>query len=278
MTVYPLLIHIGSFTITGYGIMMMLGFLTAGWAYARELKRRGLEPAIAWDTIVVAVVGGLVGSKLYFAIASGRLTAVFERGGLVWYGGLAGGAAGVLAYIWLKKLPLRTLLDLIAPSLVIGYLVGRVGCFSVNDDYGLPSRLPWAVAFPHGAPPTTARNLSEVFHVAIPPGTSLDTVLTVHPTELYEIALSLLVLWLLWRWRNHRHGAGWLFGVYLVLSSFERVLVEFVRAKDDRVLSFITVAQVEGLVLALVGLVLMRRFARPAAATTGVAPQPPDTT
>lgn len=277
MTVYPLLIHVGSFTITGYGIMMMLGFLTAGWVYARELTRRGLETAIAWDTIVFAVVGGLVGSKLYFAIASGRLGAVFERGGLVWYGGLAGGAAGVLAYIWLKKLPLRTLLDLIAPSLVVGYLIGRVGCFSVNDDYGLPSRLPWAVAFPHGAPPSTARNLSEVFHVAIPPGTSLDTVLTVHPTELYEIALSLLVLWLLWRWRNHRHGAGWLFGLYLVLSSAERVLVEFVRAKDDRVLGFITVAQVEGLVLALLGLVLMRQFTRPAAVVAGSEPQPPDT-
>ncbi|OYV64670.1 MAG: hypothetical protein B7Z72_12970, partial [Gemmatimonadetes bacterium 21-71-4] len=168
MTVYPLILHLGRFSLTGYGIMMMLGFLVSGWVYARELARRGLDTAIAWDSVVAAVVGGLVGSKLYFAISVGRLSALFARGGLVWYGGLAGGAAAVLAYIWLKKLPVRTLLDAVSPALVTGYMLGRVGCFSVNDDYGLPSRLPWAVAFPHGAPPTTARNLSEVFHAIIP--------------------------------------------------------------------------------------------------------------
>ncbi len=276
MTVYPLIIHLGSFTLTGYGIMMMVGFLVSGWVYSRELVRRGIDSAIAWDTVVVAVLGGLIGSKLYFAVSVGRLGAMFARGGLVWYGGLAGGTALVLAYNWLKKLPMRTMLDAISPALVTGYMLGRVGCFSVNDDYGLPSRLPWAVAFPPGAPPTTARNLHEQFHATLAPGTPPGQLLTVHPTELYEIALSLLVLWLLWRWRSHRHAAGWLFGVYLILSSAERILVEMVRAKDDRVLGGFTIAQLWGVVLVLVGVLLVVRYARaPLAADASPPPAVP---
>ncbi|HXY20545.1 MAG TPA: prolipoprotein diacylglyceryl transferase [Gemmatimonadales bacterium] len=266
MTIYPLLIHLGRFTVTGYGIMMMVGFLVAGWIYSRELRRRSLDPAIAWDTVVIAVAGGLIGSKVYFAIAVGRLSAVFSRGGLVWYGGLAGGTLAVLAYMWLKKLPVRTLLDLISPSLVVGYLLGRVGCFMVNDDYGLPSRLPWAVAFPQGSPPSTAAVMSQQFHATIPAGAHPGDVLTVHPTQLYEIALSLVVFWLLWRRRDHRHAAGWLFGAYLLLTAAERFVVEFFRAKDDRILGAITVAQILSAGLIVAGALMMRRLAAPAGA------------
>jgi phosphatidylglycerol:prolipoprotein diacylglycerol transferase len=264
MTVYPFLIHLGRFTLTGYGIMMMLGFLVAGWVYSRELKRRGMDSAIAWDTVVFAVVGGLAGSKAYFAISVGRLDAFFTRGGLVWYGGLAGGTAAVLAYMWLKRIPFRVALDAISPSLAVGYLLGRVGCFLVNDDYGLPSRLPWAMAFPNGAPPSTARVLSAQFHATIPPGVLPDQVLTVHPTQLYEIALTFAVFALLWRWRDHHHAPGWLFGAFLVLSSIERIVAEIFRAKDDRVLGAVTVAQLLSVVLIPIGLALMRRFAQPA--------------
>jgi len=263
VTVYPLIIRLGRFTLTGYGVMMMVGFLVAGWVYARELERRGTDTAIAWDTVVLGVVGGLAGSKLYFAISVGRLDALFTRGGLVWYGGLAGGTAAVLAYMWLKKLPLRVLIDAVSPSLAVGYLLGRVGCFLVNDDYGLLFWLPWAMAFPHGSPPSTAHNLSTQFHAAIPAGTPPDQVLAVHPTQLYEIALTFAVFCLLWRWRALRRAPGWLFGVYLVLSSAERIIAEIFRAKDDRVLGGATVAQLVSVVLILLGLALMRRFGRP---------------
>jgi phosphatidylglycerol:prolipoprotein diacylglycerol transferase len=215
--------------------------------------------------VVLAVAGGLAGSKIYFAISVGRIGAVFSRGGLVWYGGLAGGTLAVLAYMWLRKLPVRTLLDTISPSLVVGYLLGRVGCFMVNDDYGLPSRLPWAVAFPQGSPPSTAGVLSQQFHATIPAGAKLGDVLTVHPTQLYEIALSFAVFWLLWRWRDHRHAAGWLFGAYLVLTAAERIVAEIFRAKDDRIFGFVTVAQILSAGLIVAGAVVMRLFRAPAA-------------
>jgi phosphatidylglycerol:prolipoprotein diacylglycerol transferase len=173
----------------------------------------------------------------------------------------------VFAYMWLKKLPIPILLDAVSPALAVGYLLGRVGCFSVNDDYGLPSRLPWAMAFPRGAPPSTAANLHAQFHVAIPAGVSPSQVLTVHPTQLYEIAMTFVVFWLLWRWKEHRHAAGWLFGVYLVLSSVERIVAEIFRAKDDRILGPITVAQILSVGLIAAGAFLMRRASRPVTST-----------
>lgn len=261
MTVYPFVVHIGGFVITGYGILMMAGFLVGGWVYANELARRGLDTAIAWDTVVFAIVGGLVGSKTYYAIASGRVDALFSRGGLVWYGGFFGGTALVCAYMWWKRLPIRVLLDAISPSLAVGYLLGRVGCFLVNDDYGRPTDLPWGMVFPRGAPPSTARNLAEMFNVTLPPGTPPDRLLAVHPTQLYEIAMMFAVFALLWRWRAHRHGAGWLFGVYLVLTSVERIVVEVFRAKDDRILGPVTVAQLLSVGLVGLGVLLMRRYA-----------------
>lgn len=263
MTVYPLVFHLGPFTVTGYGLMMMAGFLVGGWVYARDLARRGLDTAIAWDTVVFAIVGGLAGSKAYYAISVGRFDALFSRGGLVWYGGFIGGTLAVFGYMWWKRLPVRTLLDGISPALAVGYLLGRVGCFLVNDDYGRPSNLPWAMKFPHGAPPSTAANLTAQFHLTLPAGTSPDQVLAVHPTQLYEIALTLVVFVLLWRWRERRHAAGWLFGAYLILSSLERIIVEVFRAKDDRVLGPLSVAQLLSAGLVLLGVFLMRRYAAP---------------
>ena len=268
MTVYPFILRFGAFTLTGYGIMMMLGFLVAGWIYSRELRRKGFDAAIAWDTVVLGVIGGLAGSKLYFAISVGRISAFFNRGGLVWYGGLAGGIAAVFAYMWLKKLPIPVLLDAVSPALAVGYLLGRVGCFSVNDDYGLPSRLPWAMAFPLGAPPSTAANLRAQFHAAIPANIPPLQVMTVHPTQLYEILLTFVVFTLLWRWREHRHAAGWLFGVYLVLSSVERIVAEIFRAKDDRILGPVTVAQILSVAIVAVGVYAMRRYRDPFGPTT----------
>ena len=264
MTVYPLVFHLGPFVDTGYGLMMMAGFLVAGWVYATDLRRRGLDTTIAWDTVVFAIIGGLAGSKAYYAISVGRLDALFTRGGLVWYGGFIGGTAAVVGYMWWKRLPIRTLLDAIAPALAVGYMLGRVGCFSVNDDYGRPSHLPWAMAFPHGAPPSTAANLTTLFHMTLPPGTPPGQVLAVHPTQLYEIALTFVVFVLLWRWRERRHAAGWLFGAYLVLSSLERFVVEIFRAKDDRVLGPLSVAQLLSALLVVIGAWMMVRSDQPA--------------
>lgn len=268
MTIYPLTFQLGPLTITGYGLMMMVAFFMAGWAIQVDLRRRGMNEDYAADIIFAAVIGGIVGAKLWYVVVTGEWDSLFRRGGFVWYGGFLGGVAVVLLNGWREGVPARWTMELTAPALPLGHALGRVGCFLVNDDYGIPSKLPWAVKFPEGLPPTTVANLEQM-HVTFPPGTNPGTVVAVHPTQLYETALLMLAFWWIWRLRDHRHGTGWLFGVYLVLGGLERFLVEFVRAKDDRFLGPFSLAQATSALLVLVGLYVMYRLREPAAAPVG---------
>lgn len=277
MTVYPLTFTVFGLEITGFGIMMMVAFLTAGWVMQLELRRRQLNTEYAADIVVAAVIGGILGARLwYMALHGGPL---LSRGGLVWYGGFLGGVASVLGMSWWKRVPLRFTFELSAPALAVGHGLGRVGCFLIQDDYGIPTTLPWGMKFPQGQPPTTVAALSR-WGVDVPTGLPPDTVLAVHPTQLYEVVALLGIFWLLWRLRRHKHAVGWLFGVYLVAIGIERFLVEFVRAKDDRLLGLFTLAQATSLALLLVGLALLTWLRKPDGFTVrpveGLAPRPSD--
>ena len=262
MTIYPFVFHLGPVSLTGYGLMLMAAFLMAGWAIQLELRTRGLDEEYAADVIVASVIGGLIGAKIWYTVGSGDWDALFRRGGFVWYGGFVGGVVAVLLNGWRLRVPVRYTMELTGTAVTVGYAVGRVGCFLVNDDYGIPSTLPWAMKFPQGLPPSTVGALTEM-HVRFPPGTNLGDVVAVHPTQLYETAIMLLVLAWLWQLRHHRHALGWRFGVYLVLAGVERVLVEFVRAKDDRLFGPVSLAQVTGTAVVLVGIFLMLRLRAP---------------
>lgn len=259
-TVYPFNFHIGPLNVTGYGIMLMVGFLTGGWLMDRDLRARGFQHEYAADMTVAAVIGGVLGAKLWYVAATGELGSLFSRGGLVWYGGFLGGVAVVLLNGWRLKVPMRWTMELTAPALPAAYALGRLGCFLVGDDYGVPSTLPWAVQFPQGLPPTTAGTLAREYGIPIPEGVTPETVLAVHPTQLYEAALMIGVFMLLWRLRNHGKGTGWLFGLYLTLAGLERFLVEFVRAKEDRLFGPFTLAQLTALGIVLIGALLIARF------------------
>lgn len=258
MNIYPFIIHVGPLEITGYGIMMMVGFLMGGWLITVELRRRGLYEEFAADITVAAVVGGIVGAKLWYWVLSGG--SLFSRGGLVWYGGFLGGSLAVMLNGWRLKVPLRWTLHLTAPALAAAYALGRIGCFIVNDDYGRPTDLPWGVKFPQGLPPSTALNMQQQFGVPVAPGTDPATVLAVHPTQLYEAILMLGAFALLWRLRTAPRPMGWIFGVYLVLAGIERFIIEIFRAKDDRFFGPLTIAQVVSICLVIVGTVILTTF------------------
>src|SRR2546426_6364480 len=133
-------------------------------------------------------------------------------------------------------------MELTAAPLALGYALGRVGCFPVNDDYGIPSTLPWAMKFPEGLPPTTVANLTQM-HVRFPPGADPAELVAVHPTQIYETVLMMLAFVWLWRLRDRPHAIGWRFCVYLVLAGAERVFVEVVRGEDDPVLVALILGQ-----------------------------------
>jgi phosphatidylglycerol---prolipoprotein diacylglyceryl transferase len=268
-TVYPLNLHIGPINITGYGVMMMVGFLMGGWLMDRSLRQRGWNHDYAADMTVAAVIGGIVGAKLWYVVATGDMGSLFSRGGLVWYGGFVGGLLAVLFNGWRLKVPLRWTVDLTSPALPAAYALGRIGCFLVGDDYGKPTSLPWGVQFPQGIPPTTAASLQQSFGVTVPAGTPPDALLAVHPTQLYEAILMIGAFMLLWRLRNNSHGTGWLFGIYLMLAGTERFLVEFVRAKEDVLGPGLTVAQLMAIGLVATGGVLAAKWKNAAVVEPG---------
>jgi phosphatidylglycerol:prolipoprotein diacylglycerol transferase len=257
MTIYPFILHLGPLEVTGYGLMLMVAFLMGGWLIARQLRENQLREDYAADMVAAAVIGGIIGAKLWYVALTRDPGALFSRGGLVWYGGFIGGAAAVVFNGWRLGVPLRWTMQLGAPALAAAYALGRVGCFLVNDDYGRPTNLPWAVKFPQGLPPSTAGNLHQLFGVPVPPGIDPMTVLAVHPTQLYEVAAMLVAFAILWSLRRWNRPVGWLFGLYLVFAGVERFLVEIVRAKDDRFVGPFTIAQVTSVILVAIGLLLL---------------------
>ncbi len=252
----------GGAPITSFGVFMFLSFLVGGMLLRSEMERTGHDPERDWDLVVMAVLGGVIGATTYYvllnyeALLADPLSAIFSRGGMVWYGGFAGATLLVVIEIKRRALPLGQIADLASPTLAIGYAVGRMGCFLVGDDYGRPTGGWMGIRFPDGTPPTTVEALERNFGIQVDPALveRFGQVVPVHPTQLYEIAMASLIFLVLWKLRVHEHGAGWLFWICLTLLSAERLLVEFVRVKDDRFFGPLTIAQGIAITLVLVGL------------------------
>lgn len=260
---YPILFRIGDFDVTTFGLMMFLSFLSAAWLTGKQLERYGYKREIAWDVLAWVAIGGIVGAKLYYlglhwenlvADPIGELT---SRGGLVWYGGLIGGVLAYYLQIRAKKLSPALMFDATAPALAFAYAVGRIGCFLVGDDYGVPTDSAVGIAFPNGSPPSTAGNLRAI-GVDVPAAVPDATVLAVHPTQLYEVGLALIMFAVLWNIGKRSMHRGHLFALWMALYSVERFVIEFVRAKDDIFFGFST-SQMMSILLLIGAAVLWQR-------------------
>lgn len=266
----PFAYDFGPLQITGFGLAMLLAFVIGQMAASEELDRRGWSSEIMGDITVAAVIGGLLGAKLYYAALTGDPSAIFSRAGFVFWGGLIGGILGSVIVVLLKKDSFAKISDAAAPGLAAAYAVGRTGCWAVGDDYGRPWNSPFAVAFPDGAPPSTVANLTQQFGLKEYADLPMNQVLAVHPTQLYEVAMGLLMFWIIWRVRDHKHAMGWLFGLYCVLQGVERFIVEFFRAKDDRFFGVLTMAQVIAIGFVVAGVVWMQMRSRPSSSQPGI--------
>src|SRR5712691_12655022 len=126
---YPTLLRVGNFEITTFGLMMFIAFIIGGWVLTRQYRRYGLSEDLASSMIMAAAIGGIAGAKIYYAILFHDWHLLFDRAGLVWYGGLIGGFLGCSGYILAKKLDFFSVADAAAPALAIVYALGRIGCF-----------------------------------------------------------------------------------------------------------------------------------------------------
>jgi len=246
-------IHLGPLTLQTFGIAFALAFVASGTLFARRLHELGKPVDWAYEGIFAALIGGLVGSRLDYIVqnwdqVSGDVFGnIFSGSGLVFFGGLIGGAIGVLLWAQWRGFLGWDLADVGAPCIAIGYAVGRIGCqVSGDGDYGEPSDLPWAMAYPDGTVPTNQE---------------------VHPTPVYETFTMGLVTLLLWQLRD-RLAPGMLIALYLILAGVERFLVEFIR-RNDTVFIGLTIPQLFSLAMIVGGTVLLvarRGAVRPALA------------
>jgi phosphatidylglycerol:prolipoprotein diacylglycerol transferase len=232
-------IHLGPLTLQTFGIMFALAFIAAGAVVARRLKEWGKPTDWAYEMIIAGLVGGIVGARLnyviqnYDAVEGDLVGNLFSGAGLVWFGGLVGGAIGVGLWARWRKLLDLNLLDLAAVPLCVGYAIGRIGCqVSGDGDYGTAWDGPWAMAYPDGTEPT-------------------DT--PVHPTPIYETLAMGLAAYVLWRLRD-RFQPGILFALYLIFAGTERLLVEFIRRNDAELLG-LTQPQLISIVMIVAGAV-----------------------
>jgi phosphatidylglycerol:prolipoprotein diacylglycerol transferase len=267
---HPFSYDVGPLELTGFGLAMLLAFVIGQMVATEELDRRGWGSEIMGDITVAAVVGGLLGAKIYYAVLVGDITAIFSRAGFVFWGGLMGGILGSVIVVLIKKDSFAKISDACAPGLAAAYSVGRSGCWAVGDDYGTPWNGALAVSFPEGAPASTVANLTQQFGLKGYADMPSNMVLAVHPTQLYEVAMGLAMFFILWRMRDHKHAMGWLFGAYCVLQGTERFIVEFFRAKDDRFFGTFTMAQMIALAFVAAGAVWMQMRSRPSAGQPGI--------
>lgn len=237
---YPVLFRVGEIEITSFGVLVAMAMLAGLWLFERERRRSGL-PENTLDAGMAGVFGGLVGAKVAWAVEhAGRegpfLDLLLSRGGLSWFGGFAGGLLAGILVLRFRRQSVLAVLAAATPALALAHAIGRVGCFLVGDDYGIPSTLPWAVAFPEGLPPTS---------------------IPVHPTQLYETAALLPIAWLLLRWRHDGRSDRFVLGAYLVATGLVRFTIEFLRLREPLTGPF-AVAHVLSLVAVCAGAFLLR--------------------
>jgi phosphatidylglycerol:prolipoprotein diacylglycerol transferase len=255
--------HIWKLQITGFGLAVLAAFFIAQYVCEQELKRRGHleEAATMGDVTFAALLGTLLGAKLYYvAVITHDFRDIFTRGGFVYWGGFIGSVICCYLVIRWRKLSFLRFADVAGIAIAAGYAVGRTGCWAVGDDYGKYWTGPLAVAFPEGAPPSTVATMMTHFNQKFD-ATFTDPmqVVGVIPTQLVEVTLGFVMFLVLWRFRTHRHAAGWLFGAYCVLAGIERFIVEFMRAKDDRFSMFLgfSTAQMIALAIMIIGVAIM---------------------
>lgn len=222
----------------GYGFMLFIGFSSATALAASRVRYIGLVPEVIWDLMIWILIPGLIGARLNFLMAEGRdllsnkqgmaklIAAVaLWDGGIVFYGCVAGGVLGLLAFCRMRKIAAVPLCDVIAPSLFVGEGFGRIGCFLYGCCFGRACDLPWAVRFPPDS--LTYAVLSKRNPVAV------DAMATIplHPSQLYSSAAAFLLAGILSWYFRRRSFDGAVLGMAWILYPVSRFVLELFR--DD---------------------------------------------
>lgn len=250
----PVIIHLGMFELRWYSLAIVVGIIAAVVLSVREARIKGLPPEEIYTLGFWAVLGGVIGARLFHVIDQWSYYAAnpsqilqFQRGGLAIWGAVFGGGVAAVAFARYKKLPLARLLDTVTPGLLLAQIIGRFGCIVNGDAYGGLTNLPWAFIYTNPS-------------AAIPENLFGQPT---HPYPVYEQIWNGLALLLLWRLRPVFKKDGLLFLTYLPIYSAGRFLLTFVRQENIN-LSGLQQAQIVALIVFAVSIaVLVYRARKP---------------
>jgi len=248
--VHPVFVRIGGYDIAWYGLLTSMGVLVGVLVAIRRGKTVSLPPDLILDLAFYSVIIGFIGSRVFFILGDlrGFLAApkdyIFTRQGYVFFGGLIVALAFAVWYLRRKRCDLWQVADVMAPSIALGHMFGRVGCFFSGCCYGRicpPGWEAWGWSFPKVTDPDTGEVMFSFAYISHVErgliGPDARSSLPIFPVQLYEAAaLFLIFLGLTWLWRRRRFR-GQLFAAYLAAYGTVRFLVEFLRGDyDERIL------------------------------------------
>ena len=222
-----------------YFLMSLLGYIAGFIFVTYEVNRRKLKVKEAIGSFIAAIIGVTVGARFFFYFLPWwsydrswtlwerytRFIDIFGQPGLVMYGGFVGGLLAVWLYFKLRKIDIWPYLDAYTPAMFVGYSLGRIGCFLVNDTCrGIATDLPWGVVRDIGEP-------------------------AIHPAPIYSTIVALIIFSVLWQIKDKKHFDGWLFLIGAMAYSSTRFMIEFVRAYSFKLFGFITPSHIISIIV-----------------------------
>jgi phosphatidylglycerol:prolipoprotein diacylglycerol transferase len=221
---HPILFKIFDHPITTFGVMVMLGVVTASLWLGTALRRLGVERREAvGDLVTVTLISGFLGARILYLIIHPEayhgvlsIIALWE-GGIVSYGGFFGGAAGAIWFARKNHLTVSRLGDAMLPALALGQAFGRVGCLLVGDDYGKPWDGPWAVTFSKIEGGLIPEHL-----IGVP----------LHPSQIYLSLMNLAIFGVTAWMFGRRRFDGQVLAATMLLYAIGRFCIEYTRGDD----------------------------------------------
>jgi phosphatidylglycerol---prolipoprotein diacylglyceryl transferase len=242
------------FKVFGYGTMLVLAFVFSTWLAWWRARRERLDPEVIVDIAFWLFLLGMIGARLFYCIEywGVEIKSVWDalqywKGGVVYYGGIVGGTVAFFAYRHFKPFPLRPFLDAVAPSIAVGTLFGRLGCFLNGCCYGDICQYPWAISFPKYSPPW-----GQQVSLGLIPQDALRS-LPVHPTQLYSAFDALVILLLLTAFYPLRRRDGEVMGLLMLTYPVTRFLIEYLRNDEPAFFAGFTISQNISIALLLAG-------------------------
>ena len=254
---YPVLFQFGNFELRSYGVIFALSLFIGVWLSTKEAERKGLDAKFIQDFALYALLGGIIGARIYFILFSEpayflahpwEILAIWH-GGIGVIGSLLGGSLVAIWYCRGTGISFWKLGDILVPGIALAQTVGQLACLLNGDSYGRPTDLPWAITY------TDPRSLAPL---NIP----------LHPIEIYEMAAYFLVFLVVWNVRKKYQADVFALLANLSAYGLARFFVEFFRGQPAIFAWGIPAAQVFAVAMmltALAGFLLLHkapRFAR----------------